>query len=78
MDLAGPAGQHQGRGIELGDDRGAVDPVAGTDELQSLLAPPPEAPFATRRVSRRVNDVRNNDAALLDDAPPPPQLLHLF
>lgn len=55
-----------------------LDPVADHDELQALLAPPPETPLVTRRVSPRVNDVRNNDAALLDDAPPPPQPLHLF
>src|SRR5437899_3097292 len=29
MDLTRPAGQHQGRGIELGDDGGSLDRVAG-------------------------------------------------
>ena len=55
-----------------------LDGRADLDEVQSLLAPPRETPFVSRRVSRRVNDVRNNDQSLLDDAPPPPQPLHLF
>jgi len=55
-----------------------LDPDADTAELQAVLGPPPEAPFTTRAVSTRVNDVRNNDAALLDHVPPPPQALQLF
>ena len=31
MDLARPAGQHEGRGVELGDDRGAGEAVAGAE-----------------------------------------------
>ncbi|MBV8162523.1 MAG: SOS response-associated peptidase [Acidimicrobiia bacterium] len=55
-----------------------LDPAADADELQSLLVPPPDAPLGARPVSSRVNDVRNNDPALLDEAPPPPQPLPLF
>jgi putative SOS response-associated peptidase YedK len=51
-----------------------LDPETTIDELQSLLAPGAEAPFATRRVSTRVNDVRNNDASLVDEVAPPLQL----
>jgi putative SOS response-associated peptidase YedK len=55
-----------------------LDPAAPIDELQSLLVPPPGAGLVTRRVSTRVNDVRNNDATLLDGVPPPPEPLALF
>jgi putative SOS response-associated peptidase YedK len=55
-----------------------LDPDADTVELQALLGPPREAPFTTRPVSARVNDVRNNDADLLNEVPPPPQALQLF
>ena len=55
-----------------------LDPRADPDELQSLLLPPPDAPLVVRPVTSRVNDVRNNDPALLDDAPPPPRPLRLL
>ena len=55
-----------------------LDPTAETDELQSLLVPPPETALRARAVSMRVNDVRNNDASLLAEVPPPPQPLRLF
>jgi len=51
-----------------------LDPEAALDELRSLLVPAAHAPFATRRVSTRVNDVHNNDASLLDEVAPPLQL----
>jgi len=51
-----------------------LDPLADVDELQSLLAPPPETALRARPVSTRVNDVRNNDESLLDDAEPPLRL----
>jgi putative SOS response-associated peptidase YedK len=50
-------------------DRGTT-----TADLQSLLAPPPETALRARPVSTRVNDVRNNDEALLDEAEPPLRL----
>ena len=51
-----------------------LDPEAALDELLALLAPAPEAPFATRRVSTLVNDVRNNDSSLVEEVAPPLQL----
>ncbi len=51
-----------------------LDPDADADELQALLVPPPETALRARAVSTRVNDVRNNDASLLDDAPAPLRL----
>ena len=51
-----------------------LDPSAEADELQSLLVPPPETALRARLVSTRVNDVRNNDASLLDEATPPLRL----
>ncbi len=38
----------------------------GVDALQSLLLPAPEGLLVTRPVSDKVNNVRNNDATLLD------------
>jgi putative SOS response-associated peptidase YedK len=55
-----------------------LDPSAEPDELHALLLPPPEAHLVVRPVSPRVNDVRNNDPALLDTAPPPPRPLRLL
>lgn len=51
-----------------------LDPAADADELQALLVPPPETALRARAVTSRVNDVRNNDASLLDDAPAPLRL----
>ena len=51
-----------------------LDPTADARELRSLLVPPPETALRARSVSARVNDVRNNDASLLDDAEPPLRL----
>jgi putative SOS response-associated peptidase YedK len=51
-----------------------LDPAADPDEVRSLLVPPPETALRARPVSTRVNDVRNNDSSLLDDAQPPLQL----
>jgi putative SOS response-associated peptidase YedK len=51
-----------------------LDPSADAVELQTLLVPPPETALRARAVSTRVNDVRNNDASLLDDAPAPLRL----
>ena len=55
-----------------------LDPFAEAEELHALLLPPQEAPLVVRPVSPRVNDVRNNDPALLDAAPPPPRPLRLL
>jgi putative SOS response-associated peptidase YedK len=55
-----------------------LDPSAEPDELHALLVPPLEASLVVRPVSPRVNDVRNNDPALLDTAPPPPRPLRLL
>jgi len=67
---------HDRMPVVLAPDRWDVwlDPEASLDEVQALLFPVAEAPFATRRVSTRVNDVRNNDASLVDEAAPPLQL----
>jgi len=67
---------HDRMPVVLAPDRWDVwlDPEAPVDELQSLLVPAAHAPFATRRVSTRVNDVHNNDASLLDEVAPPLQL----
>ncbi|TMK88644.1 MAG: SOS response-associated peptidase [Actinobacteria bacterium] len=67
---------HDRMPVVLAPDRWHVwlDPDATPDELQSLLVPAAEAPFMTRRVSARVNDVRNNDASLVDEVAPPLQL----
>ena len=51
-----------------------LDPTADSDELQDLLVPPAETALRARAVSTRVNDVRNNDASLLDDGPAPLRL----
>jgi len=55
-----------------------LDPDADVDELRSLLVPPREVPLTVQRVGTRVNDVRNNDARLLDPVPPPPEPLRLL
>jgi len=55
-----------------------LDPSAELDELHALLVPPPEAHLVVRPVGPRVNDVRNNDPALLYTAPPPPRPLRLL
>lgn len=71
---------HDRMPVIVGPDRWDVwlDPTADTDELQSLLVPPADPGLVARRVSTRVNDVRNNDERLLDVAPPPPEPLALF
>jgi putative SOS response-associated peptidase YedK len=71
---------HDRMPVVIGPERWDVwlDPATDSDELQSLLVPPPDAGLVARRVSTRVNDVHNNDVALLDDAPPPPEPLALF
>jgi len=51
-----------------------LDPSAAIDDLLQLLIPPPETALRARPVSMRVNDVRNNDPSLLEDAAPPLQL----
>jgi len=51
-----------------------LDRGAGPAELRWLLVPPPETALRARPVSPRVNDVRNNDPSLLDDAAPPLRL----
>jgi putative SOS response-associated peptidase YedK len=51
-----------------------LDADTDADELQALLVPPPETALRARPVSARVNDVRNNDESLLDDAPAPLRL----
>ena len=51
-----------------------LDRIADADELQSLLAPPPETALRARPVSMRVNDVHNNDPSLLDETTPPLRL----
>ena len=45
MDLAGPAGQHQRRGVELRDDRRARDEVAGAERaaIESGTCATPES-----------------------------------
>ena len=55
-----------------------LDPSAEPDELHALLVPSPDAPFVVHPVSPRVNDVRNNDPALTEPAPPPPRPLRLL
>jgi putative SOS response-associated peptidase YedK len=55
-----------------------LDPSATPGDVLPLLIPPPETALRARPVTTRVNDVRNNDASLLDDAPPPPEALSLF
>jgi putative SOS response-associated peptidase YedK len=55
-----------------------LDPSATPSDVLPLLIPPPETALRARPVTTRVNDVRNNDASLLDDAPPPPEALSLF
>ena len=67
---------HERMPVVLATDRWDLwlDPATPLEELQSLLVPPAEAPFAIRRVSTRVNDVRNNDPSLVDEAAPPLQL----
>ncbi|MBV8236983.1 MAG: SOS response-associated peptidase [Acidimicrobiia bacterium] len=70
---------HDRMPVVIAPDRWDVwlDRAATVDELHALLVPPPNAPFDVRPVSPRVNDVRNNDAGLLDESPPP-EPLHLF
>ena len=55
-----------------------LDTGAEMDGMRNLLVAPAEAPLSLKRVSTRVNDVRNNDLALLDPAPPPPEPLRLL
>jgi putative SOS response-associated peptidase YedK len=64
--------------VEPVDWEAWLDHDAELGDLEPLLVPPPAAPLRTRRVSPRVNDVRNNDPHLLDTAPPPPEPLALF
>jgi putative SOS response-associated peptidase YedK len=44
-----------------------LDPGADVTRLKTLLVPPAEAALAVHAVSRRVNDVRNNDPALIEE-----------
>jgi putative SOS response-associated peptidase YedK len=67
---------HDRMPVVLAPDRWDVwlDPEASLEELQRLLSPATQAPFETRRVTTRVNDVRNNDPSLLEEMAPPLQL----
>ena len=57
-----------------------LDPAAGSDELQDLLVPLPDALTAARPVSTAVNDARYDGPACLEDPvePAPPQAPRLF
>lgn len=46
-----------------------LDPRSSADRLETLLAPYAGDDLRVRRVSARVNSVRNDDAALLEEAP---------
>jgi putative SOS response-associated peptidase YedK len=44
-----------------------LDPGADVARLKALLVPPAEATLAVQAVSKRVNDVRNNDPSLIEE-----------
>jgi putative SOS response-associated peptidase YedK len=64
--------------VERDDWEAWLDSDASLADVEPLLLSPPTAPLQTRRVSPRVNNVRNNDPHLLHTAPPPPEPLALF
>ena len=64
--------------VDPGDWQAWLDLDATLADLEPILVPPATAPLRTRRVSTRVNDVRNDGPHLLDTAPPPPEPLALF